>query len=194
VTIYGVLPVVQLEDQAKWLRMLVNLSLYELYKNPRPLDAPLPRVLYMLDAAGNLGALKQVSRALTIGRDFGIQLWAFFHSVEQIKKHYPKDWSGFLVGSGVKTSFKTGDVDTPELLGKLFGQREELIPTLNPQGGISNTPHAIPLIRPEDIGRLSHGESICIIEPCPMPIKAFVPVYPQTPYADGLDPNPYYRG
>jgi hypothetical protein len=52
--------------------------------------------------------------------------------------------------------------DKPDLLVKLFGQREELIPTLNPQGGMSNTPHAIPLIRPEDIGRLSKGEAISI--------------------------------
>ena len=194
VSIFVVLPVEQLEKQAKWLRMFLNLSLQELYKNPRPLDPPLPRILYMLDEASNLGALREIPRALTIARDFGIQLWAFYHYVDQIKKHYPKDWSGFLVGSGVRTAFKTGDAETPELLAKLFGNREELVPTLNPQGGMSNTPHAIPLIRPEDIGRLSKGEAICLIEPCPMPIKTFVPVYADTPFAAGLDPNPYYRG
>ena len=46
VTIYVILPVDQLEEQAKWLRMFVNLSLQQLYKNPRPLDPPLPRILY----------------------------------------------------------------------------------------------------------------------------------------------------
>jgi type IV secretory pathway TraG/TraD family ATPase VirD4 len=193
VSIFVILPVEQLEKQAKYLRMFLNLSLHELYKNPRPLDPPLPRILYILDEASNLGALKQIPRALTIARDFGIQLWAFYHYVAQIKKHYPQDWEGFLVGSGVKTTFKTGDADTPDLLVKLFGQKEELIPTLNPQGGISNTPNAIPLIRAEDIGRLLKGEAISIIEPCPMPIKTFVPVYVDTPYAAGLDANPFYR-
>jgi hypothetical protein len=49
-------------------------------------------------------------------------------------------------------------------------------------------------VRPEDLMRLERGHTLNLIEPCPWPLLARVPVYPQTPYGAGLDPNPYYRG
>ena len=58
----------------------------------------------------------------------------------------------------------------------------------------STEPQAIPLVRPEDLMRLERGHTLNLIEPCPWPLLARVPVYPQTPYGAGLDPNPYYRG
>ena len=112
----------------------------------------------------------------------------------QIKKHYPQDWCGFLVGSGVKSTFKTGDAETPELLVKLFGQRRGINSDAEPaRRHVEHAPRhtAYPRRRHR---RLSRGEAISIIEPCPMPIKAFVPVYADTPFNAGLDPNPYYRG
>jgi hypothetical protein len=52
----------------------------------------------------------------------------------------------------------------------------------------------MPLIRPEHIGRLAQGETISLIEPCRVPIKASAPVYAHTRFAEGLDENPYFHG
>ena len=86
-----------------------------------------------------------------------------------------------------------GDTETAEQFEKIFGNREESVPTQTATG-VSNTPHAIPLIRPEDINRLPRGKTISIIEPCNMPIEGSAPVYPATDYGEGLDANPYFHG
>ena len=84
-------------------------------------------------------------------------------------------------------------METAEQLAKIYGNTEKSVPTQTATG-VSNTPHAIPLIRPEDINRLAHGRTISIIEPCNMPIESSAPVYPKTDYGQGLDPNPYFHG
>jgi hypothetical protein len=59
-------------------------------------------------------------------------------------------------------------------LSKLFGNREEIVPT-ETVNGVSMTPQAIPLIRPEDISRLGRGETINLIQPCPWPVRGVAP-------------------
>lgn len=192
-TIFVGLPPHQLTHQAKWLRLFVNLALADLYKNPPISGATLPPVLFALDEFGNLGRLSQVLSALNMSRDYSIQLFLFLQNLAQLKASYPKDWTSFFSGAGAITTFHTGDTETQEELSKLYGNREEYIPT-ETSNGISNTPHAIPLIRPEDISRLGRGETINLIDPCKMPVQGHAPVYPETPWNEGLDPNPYYRG
>jgi type IV secretion system protein VirD4 len=192
-TIYLILPPHLLVAQAKWLRLFVNLSLMELYKNPPTAGATLPPILYLLDEFGNIGKLSQILSALNISRDYSLQLWMFFQNSGQLKAAYPKEYASFFSGAGCISTFATNDNETAELLSKLFGNREEIVPTITVQGE-SLSPQAIPLIRPEDISRLGRGCTISLIQPCPWPVRGVAPVYTQTPFADGLDPNPYYRG
>jgi type IV secretion system protein VirD4 len=191
-TIYLILPADELIAQAKWLRLFVNLALRKLYKNP-PTNPTLPPVLLMLDEFGNLGWLSQIENALTVSRGYRIQLWMFLQNLAQLKGNYKDKWETFFTGAGAVTSFKTGDMETAEQLAKFYGNAEKSVPTQTATG-VSNTPHAIPLIRPEDINRLARGKTISIIEPCDMPIEGSAPVYPATDYAEGLDANPYFHG
>ncbi len=194
-TIYLILPADELIAQAKWLRLFVNLTLRKLYKSAPPVGAAtLPPVLLMLDEFGNLGGLAEIENALNLSRGYRIQLWMFLQNLAQLKGNYKDKWESFFTGAGAVTSFKTGDMETAEQLAKIYGNEERYIPTQNPQGGVSNTPHAIPLIRPEDLNRLGQGETISLIEPCAMPFKGKAPVYPETRFADNLDPNPYFHG
>jgi hypothetical protein len=93
-------------------------------------------------------------------------------------------------------TFKTGalDTETAEHLAKAFGNQELKIETETPTGSASLRPEALPLIRAEDISRLEAGTTINLIEPCPWPIRAQVPVYAKTRFNEGLDPNPTYFG
>ncbi len=191
-TIYLILPAHELLAQAKWLRLFVSLALRELYKNP-PSNPTLPPVLLMLDEFGNLGWLSEIENALNLSRGYRIQLWMFLQNLAQLKGNYKDKWESFFTGAGAVTSFNTGDTETAEHLAKMYGNREELIATQTATG-LSNTPHAIPLIRPEDIGRLERGETINLVEPCKMPVKGSAPVYTQTRFNEGLDPNPYFHG
>jgi type IV secretory pathway TraG/TraD family ATPase VirD4 len=117
----------------------------------------------------------------------------FLQYLSQLKTHYKDEWAGFFVGSGAITTFRTGDNETAEYLATVYGNQEQTVETQTQSGG-SLKPEAIPLIRKEDLGRIPDGEVINLIRPCPWPIRAFVPVYPQTRFGDGLDSNPYFHG
>ena len=147
----------------------------------------------MLDEFANLGRLDEVIKALGAARDYSIQLFMVLQSLSQLKAHYEKEWPLFFCGSGAVASFAPRDWETAEQISKHCGQREEMVLTQN-NNGQSLTPQAIPLIRPEDLMRLPRGYTANLIEPCPWPVLAHCPVYTQTPFAAGLDSNPYYRG
>jgi type IV secretion system protein VirD4 len=198
-TIYLILPVHELTAQAKWLRLFVNLALRSLYKSPPTFGASLPPVMFMLDEFAHLGRLEEIVKALGASRDYSIQLWMFLQNFGQLKQHYKDEWAMFFTGAGAVTSFAPRDWETAEHLAKMCGDKQEEIrtdqtnTTGGPRGG-SVAPQAIPLVRPEDLMRLERGHTLNLIEPCPWPLLARVPVYSQTPYGVGLDPNPYYRG
>jgi type IV secretion system protein VirD4 len=191
-TVYLILPLKELTKQAKWLRLFVNLALAKLYETSPMGRASLPPVMLMLDEFGNLGKLSQIVTALTTARGLRIQLWMFLQNLAQLKTHYKDEWTNFFTGSGAITTFRTGDNDTAEYLANVYGNQEQNVQTQTHSGG-SLTPQAIPLIRKEDLGRIPDGEVINLIKPCPWPIRASSPVYPQTRFKDGLDPNPYYQ-
>jgi type IV secretion system protein VirD4 len=196
-TIYLILPVQDLDPDGmgKWLRLFVNLALRGLYQNPPAFgEEKLPRVLFILDEFAQLGRLQAIPKALGVARDYSITLWFVLQNLSQLKTHYPKEWSLFFTGSGAKNCFRPGDFETAEYFSKLIGSTERYVMTENQNGGASLTPHAIPLIRPEDLMRLPKGKTVNLIDPCPYPILADVPVYTETPWSEGLDPNPYFRG
>jgi type IV secretory pathway TraG/TraD family ATPase VirD4 len=196
-TIYLIMPVHELTGNgAKLLRMFVNLALRGLYQNPPTSGATLPPVLFMLDEFGScLGRLEEIIKALGAARDYSIQLFMVLQSLSQLKAHYEKELSLFFAGAGAVACFAPSkDWDTAEHLAiKIIGNREEMVRTEN-NNGESRSAQAIPLIRPEDLMRLPRGITANLIEPCPWPVLAHCPVYPQTPFGEGLDPNPYYRG
>ena len=70
-TVYLIIPLGQLEKQAKWLRMFVKLAFSLLFRTP-PRVAKLPRVLFALDEFGNLGRIPEVLNALNVARDYRI--------------------------------------------------------------------------------------------------------------------------
>ena len=192
-TVYLILPLKELTKQAKWLRLFVNLALAKLYETAPVGRASLPPAMLMLDEFGNLGRLSQIVTALTTARGLRIQLWMFLQNLAQLKTHYKDEWSSFFTGSGAVTAFRTGDNETADYLVNLYGHEEQTVETQTQSGG-SLTPQAIPLIRKEDLGRVPDGEVINLIRPCPWPIRSSTPVYPETRFKDGLDPNPYYHG
>src|SRR5277367_572122 len=197
-TIYLILPTGELTDQAKWLRIFINLALRNLYESAPTDDKPptLPPVLILLDEFGNLGRLQEVVKALNMVRSARVQLFFFLQNIGQLTGSYKAELGSFFSGAGAAVTFKTGalDTETAEHLAKAFGKQETIVMTETQSGGGSLKPEPIDLIRPEDISRLEAGTVINLIEPCPWPVKALVPVYAKTKFNEGLDPNPTYFG
>lgn len=193
-TVYLILPLKDLTKQAKWLRLFVNLALAKLYETSPLGRATLPPVMLILDEFGNLGRLSQIITAMTTARGLRIQLWMFLQNLAQLKTGYKDEWTNFFTGCGASTTFKTGawDTETAQHLAKAFGNKQMLVASKSPTGG-SVKPEALPLIRGEDIARLEPNTTISVIEPCPWPVKAKSPIYVDTRFKEGLDPNPYHQ-
>jgi type IV secretory pathway TraG/TraD family ATPase VirD4 len=211
ITVFVVLPSGQLRNQAKWLRIFVNMALGCLFRSA-PRVASLPPVLFMLDEFGNLGRLPEIINAMNISRDYRFQLWMFLQYYTQLEKLYPDEWPAFFAGSGAVTTFATGDLETAKHFSELFGKREvEMISTSKGGGNMltgflhptqvqlseSRSTHVFPYIEPEDLGRLGKGETRSRIDPCPWPIEGEALGYWDV-LSDAqlkeLDPNPYYLG
>jgi len=197
-TIYLILPTGELNDQAKWLRMFINLALRNLYESQPTEDKPptLPPVALFLDEFGNLGRLQEIVKALNMARSARVQLFFFLQNIGQLTGSYKNELGSFYSGAGVTVAFKTGalDIETTEHLAKAFGKQEVTVMTETQSGGGSLKPEPIDLIRPEDISRRKAGTTITLIEPCPWPVEALVPVYAKTKFNEGLDSNPTYFG
>lgn len=144
-TIFVILPVGHLDKQAKWLRMFVNLALETLFEDAPPTPPVLPRVLFALDEFGNLGRLSGVIRALQIGRDYRLQVFTLLQNLQQLKRHYPNEWTGFFSAAGACTTFKagSGDWETAELFSKVLGKRQVELHSYN-EG--SNTGQSTPVM------------------------------------------------
>jgi type IV secretory pathway TraG/TraD family ATPase VirD4 len=197
-TIYLILPPRELSDNAKWLRLFVNLALRKLYGSAPSEEAPptLPPVLFMLDEFGNLGRLQEIVKALNMAAFARIQLMFFLQNIGQLNHAYKDEVGSFFSGAGATTTFKTGamDTETAEHLAKAFGNQEMYVQT-ETRGGVSLTPQPVPLIRAEDIARLRPRETISVIEPCGWPVRASAPVYAHMPYFnEGLDRSPFFHG
>lgn len=218
-TIYVILPVNQLERQAKWLRMFLNLAYEDLFAEDPP--EVLPRVLMMLDEIGNLGRMPQVLRALQIGRDYRLQVMTMWQNLQQMTASYEKEWSAFFSSAGALTLLGARDWHTAELISKMLGKRQVDMTTFSKgvntgQGtqtlrsgqdhhlpvswnsgsnsGTSVSTHIFDLLPPEDVMRIEAGETINFIEPVMMPVKGMAPGYWKILSTGLLDPNPYYRG
>ena len=203
-TVYVILPVHQLREQSKWLRMFVNLALSEFFKRKITADdAALPPVLFMLDEFGNLGRLPEILNAMNIARDYRIQLWMFLQHLEQLERIYPKEAGDFFAGSGVIQTFNARDRKTADHFAHMLGKREVEMTSSNISGGVNikamsvsqNTSTQIhPLIQPEDLWRLGHARTVSMIDPCPWPVLGFADGYWNLIDPAAVDPNPYYKG
>jgi type IV secretion system protein VirD4 len=201
-TCYIILPTAELVNQGVWLRLLIGSALRALYQTPLPSsDKALPPVYFLLDEFAALGRLEAIETALGVARDYGIQLHVMLQYLSQIKDLYPQRWHGFFSGAGAVAAFAPRDWETAEFLAKFCGERTTTIQSSNVglgqdgkvTPGQSWSPQTQPLIRPEDLTRMPRGRMLCLIEPEGMPFFTQAPVYTETPFAAGLDDNPYFR-
>ena len=195
VTVYLVLPADRLETHANFLRLIVTSALRSLLRSPP--SATLPPVLFILDEFAALGYLPAVENAMGIARGFGVQLWPILQDLNQLKALYRDRWESFVANTGLLTAFAPNDLFTARYLSELCGRQLRNVRTrsISDDGRVnwSHTPHDFPRYRPEDLMRMPPGQMLCLMSGSPMPFFTSVPGYWATPYAEGLDPNPYFR-
>lgn len=102
-----------------YLRLLIGVAM--LYKQRRP-DAP--RVVFIVDEAGQLGRAEFLLRAVTFGRGAGIVTQIIFQDIGQITRHYGRESVQTFIGSSqVRQFFGVRDLETAEMLSRMLGNQ-----------------------------------------------------------------------
>ncbi|MEW5421945.1 type IV secretory system conjugative DNA transfer family protein [Amorphus sp. 3PC139-8] len=91
-----------------------------LYKSRAP---DRPRILLLVDEAGQLGRFEALLRAFTYGRGAGVRAWAIFQDVGQIVRNFDRSaLQGFLGSAQMRQFFGVRDYETAELVSSMLGQ------------------------------------------------------------------------
>lgn len=118
-TVYLCLPASRMGTHSRWLRLIVNLAIAAMEREPT--KPPLP-VLFMLEEFAALGHMRALENAVAYMRGFGVKLWAVLQDLGQLKQHYKESWETFLGNAGVLQAFSVNDDTTSSYLSKRLGQ------------------------------------------------------------------------
>lgn len=99
------------------VRLFFTVSI--LYKARRP---EAPRVMLLVDEAGQLGRFEALLRAFTYGRGAGVRPWAIFQDIGQIVRNFDRSaLQGFLGSAQLRQFFGVRDYDTARLVSNMLG-------------------------------------------------------------------------
>jgi type IV secretion system protein VirD4 len=166
ISIYLVLPPEKLDSHGRLLRMWIGCLMDQICKRRHQVPQP---TLFILDEAAQLGTLKQLRRAITLLRGYGVRTWSFWQDLSQLQYLYP-DWKTLYNNTRYIQTFGA----TTHLLA------ESIAHLLRLPGNID------PLTLPRD--------QMILAEAGRPPVVAGKPDYLNDPQFKGLyDDNPFYQ-
>ena len=188
-SLFLVLPPDRLAAHAGWLRLLIARALAELMQDPSPRTP----VLLMLDECAALGRMKPVEQGFGLAAGYGVQIWAIFQDVHQLRAAYGAAADSFLANAGVTQAFHVNDHDTAQWLSAMLGART--VPVRG-QGETARGWTARALLTPDEVLAM-HPERMLVLPRNGRPILAWKPRYhtdPEfahhVPVADGRESGP----
>lgn len=161
VTVYLVLPATRLATHFRWLRLIVNLVIAAIERDPvKGLEAGNPPVLLVLEEFAALGQMKSIEMAAGFMAGLGCRLWVILQDLTQLKTHYKDSWETFLGNTGVIQAWANADVTTTEYLSLMLGETtimerryDYVVGSGRAQGdtGERAAPRSVPLLSPSEI-------------------------------------------
>jgi type IV secretion system protein VirD4 len=122
-TIFMCLPVGRMEQHARWMRLIVQLTCTVL-EGLGPYPRTRPPILFMMEEFATLGHMEIMERAAAYFPGFGVKLWVVLQDITQLQRYYSKSWESFLGNAGIIQMFANGDEET---LRYAAGRMEKLI-------------------------------------------------------------------
>lgn len=116
-TVYIVLPMNQLSDKRRWIRVIVTAALFAHLK-PSPL-----KTLFVLDEfKASIGNLEIVNQFWALVRGYGVQFMPVCQSMLQLKELFKEEWESIAGQAGVVATIgPAGDLATAEWMAKRGG-------------------------------------------------------------------------
>lgn len=120
-TVYVVIPPSKLVSHAILLRLWIATMLNTIMERD---EKPLMRTLFLLDECAQLGRLDELTKAITLLRGYGLQVWMFFQDFSQITALYPANYPTMINNCGVFQSFGVTRNSAAESIAETIGKYE----------------------------------------------------------------------
>ena len=198
-TVYIIIPSNRRDANKAWLGLVMAL-MAEAVGRP----GPAREVLLLAEEFANLGYMPTLTRAMAEYREAGLKVWLIVQSLNQLARLYGQDGHNEIVQlCDTKQFFAVGDYETARQLSAAVGQKtvqvtsyghepEAIFGDIGDKRSANVSETGVPLIRPEDILKLSNRDQIILRTGAVPPIKAkLVPFFETPKIAEKLDPNPY---
>ena len=142
-------PAPYVERYARWLRVVITSAMDSMIRELSP--PPLP-VQFILDELAFLGRLPVVEASFGLSAGYGVQVWAIFQDIGQMRDLYKERAPTFWNNAGVRIAFAAHDHDTAEYIGKHLGTATVTTTSVN-NSGQSYSQHARPLLNSDEVSR-----------------------------------------
>jgi type IV secretory pathway TraG/TraD family ATPase VirD4 len=120
VTVFVSLPPGKLQDQSKWLRLVMTAAIKAGMMRPRRPHEP--RCLMVFDEAAALGRFDLLAKNYAVARGYGVQFLCAFQNTQQLTDCYGKEGAGtFIANAGLIASFAPNDLESAKWLSELSG-------------------------------------------------------------------------
>lgn len=118
-TVYLCLPAGRMTTHNRWLRIIVNLAVEAMEREPAKPEHP---VLFLMDEFAVLDHMTSIEKAAGQIAGFGVKLWPVLQDLSQLKAIYKDSWETFLGNAGLLQFFGNNDLTTLEYLSKRLGK------------------------------------------------------------------------
>ena len=134
------------------------------------------RLLMLLDEFPSLGKMEILEKAIGYVAGYGMKMMLVVQSLDQLNKIYTKD-NAFISNCQTQIFYTANDNQTAEYISQTIGNKTIKSTSLSFSGGIFSSKNitesfqGVPLIRPEEVRRLSL-DTILILNASKPPIKS----------------------
>jgi len=176
VTVFLCLPASRMTTHAKWMRLILNLTMSALEDEPGKPDLP---VLFMLEEFAALGHMRALEQGSAYMAGFGVKLFIVLQDLTQLKRHYKHGWETFLGNLGVFTAFGNTDQSTLDYISKRLGdtfvylresQQQGTVAAASGTSSVRENFQKVPLLAPHEIaGHFGRRRMTCLCLPADGP-------------------------
>ena len=132
-TVYIIVPGERLVVWASLVRVWLGCLLRIITRVPTERNP----VLFLVDEAAHIGKMQALEDAFTLLRGYGIRMWVFFQSLEQLKKCFGDNAGTVLDNIATQQYFSINSYETAEALSKRVGDETVMIRTDSGNSGVS---------------------------------------------------------
>ena len=123
-TIYLCLPAGRMGTCNRWFRLLINMALEAMEREPTKPEIP---VLMILEEMHILGHMQQLEVSSALAAGFGCRFIFVLQDLTQLKRNYKESWETFLGNAGTSVFFGNSDMTTLKHISDRCGQTSLMI-------------------------------------------------------------------